>query len=393
MRICLVSQEYPPESGGGGIGTLTYLKAHALADRGHHIHVLCAAKDKIARTYADRLVTIHRIPEPTLTVAGFELSTYWLAYSFSVAEKLTRLSQEVHFDIIEFPEYGAEGFVYQTDTFQNRTSRYVVHLHGPIAMFTARLGWPEPGSTFDQVSAFMEQAVLRHADCISSVSRALATFCVDRYGCNPDAIRVLHSGVDTDRFQPNQETPSDRFPRILFVGNIAGNKGISGLVNVVLRLRDRYPNILLRAIGKPHGGMLATLRSLVEAQRAVNNVEFLGYVSHEELPTHYAWCDLMALPSHYEGFANVYLEAMSCGKPVIGCTTGGTPEAVIDGATGLLVAPGDAASLEEAIVTLSEDAGLRTRMGKHGAQHVRENFSLEKYADRVEMLYRGLLSE
>src|SRR5688572_11121024 len=120
MRICLVSQEYPPETGGGGIGTQTYLKAHGLSARGHEVYVVSASVDRKARTYRDKNVIIHRIPEPELNLPGYEQSTYWLAYSTSVAEKLHALSQDTSFDIIQFPEYCGEGFVYQTDTFRYR---------------------------------------------------------------------------------------------------------------------------------------------------------------------------------------------------------------------------------------------------------------------------------
>src|SRR5205809_691275 len=111
MRICLVSQEYPPETGGGGIGTQTYLKAQGLAARGHDVHVISASWDREARTYRDRGVLIHRIPEPALGVPGYEESTYWLAYSTAVAQKLHAIAQDISFDIIQFPEYGGEGFI------------------------------------------------------------------------------------------------------------------------------------------------------------------------------------------------------------------------------------------------------------------------------------------
>src|SRR5690242_19672951 len=111
MTICLVSQEYPPQTGGGGIGTQTHLRAHGLSARGHTMHVVSASWDAQFRTYQDGQATIHRVAEPQLQVAGYEVSTYWLAYSEAVAAKISELQKSIHFDIIQFPEYGGEGFI------------------------------------------------------------------------------------------------------------------------------------------------------------------------------------------------------------------------------------------------------------------------------------------
>src|SRR4051794_20879527 len=156
LTICLVSQEYPPQTGGGGIGTQTYLRARGLSARGHTVHVVSTSWDRADRTYADEGATIHRIGEVELEVPGYEQSTYWLAYSQAVAAKLTQLEQSVQFDIIQFAEYGGEGFIYQTDTFAYRKAKYVVQMHGPLAMFAEHWGWPEVGSVMHRVGCFME---------------------------------------------------------------------------------------------------------------------------------------------------------------------------------------------------------------------------------------------
>src|ERR1051326_4909368 len=118
MRICLVSQEYPPETGGGGIGTQTYLKAQGLSRRGHDIHVVSISWDGTEKVYRDGEITIHRIADPPPILPGHEPATHWLAYSIAVSAKLHALDKDLHFEIIQFPEYGGEGFIYQTDTYQ-----------------------------------------------------------------------------------------------------------------------------------------------------------------------------------------------------------------------------------------------------------------------------------
>jgi len=393
MKICLVSQEYPPETGGGGIGTQTYLKAQGLSALGHEVHVVSVSWDKEARTYFDGGATIHRIPEPELGVPGYEESTYWLAYSTSVAEKLHALSEDIAFDIIQFPEYGGEGFIYQTDTFQYKKMRYVVQLHGPLAMFAEYMGWPDRNSTLYRVGCFMEQTVIHHADRVLASSYNTATFCAQHYGYPLTQIHVIHSGVDTTKFFPQPQPQDECHPRILFIGNLAANKGILLLVKTVIQLRTRYPKIRLRIIGKGRKDFLSSLEKLILASDAKANFEFKGYVPHDKLADHFAWCDFFAGPSTYEpGPGNVYLESMACGKPVIACNTGGAPEVVRDQETGLLVPPGDTDSLENAIASLANDISLRECLGRNGMMWVEENFSIEKYINRVERLYRELIS-
>jgi glycogen synthase len=393
MKICLVSQEYPPETGGGGIGTQTYLKARGLSDRGHDVHVVSASWDRVARTYGDGKALIHRIPEPELGISGYEQSTYWLAYSTAVADKIHELSKEIQFDVIQFPEYGGEGFVYQTDTFRYRTARYVVQLHGPLAMFAEHMGWPDRNSTLHQIGCFMERTVIHHSDLVLASSHNTARFCAQTYDYPLDQINVIHSGIEIEKFLPRSQVPNGSHPRILFVGNIAGSKGIGSLVKAVLALKERYPKISLRAIGKGDGEFLQHLERMVDSAGAQNNVDFRGYVPYEELPEHYGWCDFFAGPSTYEpGPGNIYLEAMSCGRPVIACDTAGTPEVVLDQRTGLLVSPNNLDALINAIVELSDNKNVRERLAENGRQWIEENFSFEKYVDKVERLYKELVS-
>ncbi len=393
MRICLVSQEYPPETGGGGIGTQTYLKAQGLSARGHEVHVVSASCDREERTYADGQAVIHRIAEPQLPLPTDEPSTYWLAYSTAVAQKLHVLTSQVPFDIIQFPEYAAEGFVYQTATWRYRTAQYVVQLHGPLGMFAEHMGWPDVGSTFHQVGCFMERTVMYHADLILASSHNTARFCAERYDYPLEQIRVIHSGIDTTKFSPQSPGEEHGFsPRILFVGNLVGNKGFNLLVDAVLRLRKRYPQICLRMIGKGEKNDVAGAHRRIADAGAQGSFQILGYVPYADLPLHYAWCDIFAGPSTYEpGPGNIYLEAMACARPVIACNTAGAPEVVLDRRTGLLVSPRDSMSLERAVEELAGDAPLRQRLGAAGRQWVVSEFSLEKYTDKVEALYDGLL--
>jgi len=83
---------------------------------------------------------------------------------------------------------------------------------------------------------------------------------------------------------------------------------------------------------------------------------------------------------------------MSCGRPVIACNTAGAPEVVLDGKTGLLIPPGDSAALERAIATLAGDEATRVGMGANGRDWVRSQFAIDRYIDKVERAYQGVLA-
>src|SRR5215213_1517043 len=180
MRICIVSQEYPPETGGGGIGTQSYLKAQGLSARGHHVEVVSASW-KNPRSEYDGKALVHRIKPSDFGLKPFDQSIEWMSYSLSIAQQLAEMDAEKKFDIIQFPEYVGEGFFHQTNNFAWRKARYSVQLHGPLGMFAEHMGWPDKGSTTYTTGCFMENSVIHHSDGVLASSHNTARFCAGYY--------------------------------------------------------------------------------------------------------------------------------------------------------------------------------------------------------------------
>jgi glycosyltransferase involved in cell wall biosynthesis len=238
----------------------------------------------------------------------------------------------------------------------------------------------------------MEKTSLQYADRLLASSRHTADYCGRAYGVDTSAAGVVYSGVDVDRFSPHDTSNDDRSPKILFIGNLSGGKGVTDLLRVAARLKARFPKLVLRAIGKADAAQRAAIDRLIAEHGLSAHVELPGLVSHGQLPAHYAWCDVFAAPSVYEGGpGNVYLEAMASGKPVIACDTGGVPEVVLEGETGLLVRPHDLDAIEHAITALAEDAALPARFGLAGRERAVQHFSVTRYLDTCERHYRELL--
>src|SRR5690348_203379 len=161
MNVCLVSQEYPPETARGGIGTQTWNKAMSLSRLGHTVHVLtCVAADgPDLRTETCRGVAVHRMQPPGQETGRqfpiYNTPTYWLGYTFTVLRHLHDLIKTTAFDVIDFAEYGAEGFAYQLDRVPWNWAPVVLQLHAPVALLAKQMSWPEEDSNFCRVGSFM----------------------------------------------------------------------------------------------------------------------------------------------------------------------------------------------------------------------------------------------
>ena len=396
LRICLVAQEYPPETARGGIGSQTWNKAHALAELGHEVTVVSSSAEPApgTRTLVEDGITVHRLQPPGFAFPVYEPHTFWVGYSWAVLEALRRLEEERPFDLVDFAEYGAEGFAYQADRSRWRRTPVVVQLHGPLSMFAHRIGWPETDSTFYRLGTQMEDFSIRSADALMACSANIADFTASFHGLPRAGIDVVHCGVDVDAFGPHHEGSNGSGPTVLFVGNVAENKGVTTVLDAVLRLRPAHPRVRLQVIGKGDDDLVGELERRAAAAGAVDALDVVGFLDDRRLlPAYYRRADVFCSPADHEvGVANVYIEAMAAGCPVVAADTGGAPEAVLDGETGLLVPPRDDATLAVALDRLLADRALRADLGAAGRRRAEDYFAMDRYIDRVLAVYERALA-
>ncbi|MGQ9626713.1 MAG: glycosyltransferase [Anaerolineae bacterium] len=225
----------------------------------------------------------------------------------------------------------------------------------------------------------------------------------------PDKIKVIPCGVDSSLFRPlpraearaRLNLPDDRH-LVLFVGRIEPLKGIDTLLQAISRLVQSSPSwkdrLHLYIIG---GDFLSPgeegerqeflrLRQLYAELGLSEQVSFLGAKEQEILPWYYSAADVVVMPSFYESFGMVALEAMACGTPVIASRVGGLAQLVQDGKTGFLVSPGDSASLADKLARLLQDDGLRAEMGAQASSQARQ-YAWPKVAPQITKLYRQLI--
>ncbi len=391
MRIALVSQEYPPETAKGGIGTQTHAKAHGLAARGHEMVVISRAPDGIRSERMDGAVRVVRI-------GGFEKRmpvhteiADWVTYSATAAEALARLHEEKPFDLAEFPEWAAEGYVHLLNRTQWHGMPTAIHLHGPLAMFGHVMGWPEMDSEFFRTGTRLEATAVRLADAIASSSQCSLGWAAKSYGRDPANVPILHTGIDTERFRPLEVTKHAR-PTIVFAGKLAVNKGVFTLLEAALALAREFPDLQLRLIGRGAENISAALRKRAREAGLAGLLDLAGFVAHDRLPEAFCAAHVFAAPSSYEagpGFVN--LEAMACGLPIVTTSGSGTAEVVRDGDTGLLVPPDDVSSLAGALRRLLDDAALRARLGSNARAFTEAEASTPRCIARFEAFYQSVV--
>jgi glycosyltransferase involved in cell wall biosynthesis len=390
VRIALVSQEYPPETALGGIGSQTHMKAHGLSALGHEVFVISHSVDDERHDYRDGDVSVIRIPGKDGALPIYSDAARWISYSVEVAAAIAGLNAQQPLDIVDFPEWGAEGYVHLLNRTEWNWIPTVIHMHGPLVMFAHEIGWPEKESELYRVGTMMESTCLRLADAVFSSSDCSADWCAAHYGLSRATIPTLHSGIDTALFR-RQEVHRDGRPTIVFVGKIERNKGLTLLLEAAIELRQSFPRLLLRIIGRGNPELLSELEAKALSASAPDLLDVCGFVERQQLPLFLSSADVFAAPSTYEGGPGfVYLEAMSCGLPVIACAGSGSREAVTHGDTGLLIPPNDLESLTAALFELLSDREKAGAMGTRGRLYVEQHADSRDCLRRLESLYRSV---
>lgn len=254
---------------------------------------------------------------------------------------------------------------------------FVVSVHGLDAYFTRQAG----RFVRSRCKRVVEN-VYRRASAVICISEAVREQ-VNRH--IPATTAVIYNGVDPEMFAPPIAPGSQT--TILSVGNLIPTKGHASLLRSFARILAEFPECSLEIIGD--GPLRADLQKLAVDLGIAGAVHFRGRRSRDYVAKAIRRCRLFALPSEYEGLGCVYLEAMACAKPAIGCRGQGIEEVIEHGKSGLLVSPANDVELSDAIATLLRDAGLRQRIGFNARALILERFTLSRQAKELAEIYRG----
>lgn len=238
---------------------------------------------------------------------------------------------------------------------------YWLHPDGAAALACARrLGLPcvlgARGSDIHVrrgLGARQTRRVVQGADLLLTVSQAMARTAAERYGARPAAVRTIVNGFDTAVFHPRERAPlraalgiAADARLVTYVGRLVESKGLVELVTAIGRRAVRDPSLQLALVGD--GVMRERLGPLLEAHGLAGRCLLPGAMEPAGVARWIGASDLLCLPSWSEGYPNVVVEAIACGRPVVATDVGGTRE-IVDEHSGILVPPRDPAALEAAL--------------------------------------------
>jgi len=256
---------------------------------------------------------------------------------------------------------------------------YVVSVHGLDAFSTEQVSG-RAGEWCRRISQRVYRSS-RRVICISERVREQVLEGVGRT-CRTS---VVYNGVDPELFSPGSESASGG-PIILSVGNLIPIKGHAVLIRAVASLAADFPALTLEIIGD--GPERSHLHTLVQQLQLGARVRFLGRLSRHQVAAAMRRCTVFALPSRYEGLGCVYLEAMSVGKPVIGCRGQGIAEIIQHGSNGFLVGPDNEKELALALAMLLGDESRRRNLGAAARDTILDRLTLAQQAESLTRIYR-----
>ncbi|HVG53295.1 MAG TPA: glycosyltransferase [Vicinamibacterales bacterium] len=252
----------------------------------------------------------------------------------------------------------------------------------------------------------MQKRVQRYtcqfADRILVNADAVKDWLIANEGYDGSKIVVIRNGVDMTRFggapagaRIRSELGIAADARlVVVVSRLARLKGIEHFLQAAAALKPRYPDVRFLVVGEtspPAPAYLEELKAQARALGVERVVIFTGLRS--DVPDLLGAADVSVMPSLNEALSNVLLESMAAGAPVVATRVGGTPEALIDGETGLLVPPGDTGAIVASVSQLLDDPALARRLGIAARRVISEQFSVERMVTATQDLYAELLAQ
>jgi glycogen(starch) synthase len=387
MNVCFFSREYPPETHAGGIGTYTHNTAVALSGLGHEVHVIASTRGSGGTSCVDG-VWLHRLGTSGDAPRGLDR----LRYSRSVARAAGKIG--VRFDIVQASEFGAEAFWFSL----RKRAPLVTRLATPLFL-TERLNAAAQSAGRILVNR-MERAQTRRSDGVLASTRALAGVAAAEWKIPPSRIEVIPNSVDVGRIVRLAESrPLPQIlrnkPYLLYFGRLEERKGIRVLADALPSFMEKDAEIWVVFAGSDSGYQGTPFREIIEdaaGLRARNRLVFFDNLPQEELFPIVAAARIVVLPSLWEAFGFVCVEALALGRPVIATSGSGFEEIIDDGDSGYLVAPGDSGRLAAKILACLRDDTELSRISA-GAKKRAADFAVTRIVPRLLQFYERVREE
>lgn len=393
LNICLISREFPPDTAFGGIATFSIDTALMLQRRGHKVTVF--SQSLSSSHVADyNGIEVHKIKVPAPFETYKRLPVFISAFNAVLFREIRQCHRKNAFDLVDAPDHLAEGL------FPSLFGKLpiVTRLHTPYALIVAMgLNNYKKNLSYRAIYAMEKMQIRRssmlYAPCLDLVRRCESLFDIDNL-----PVKIFGYPLDLEMFSPADDALRRAPSRILFLGRLEQRKGIKSIVEAFPKLRARHPNATLTLVGRdtPNIDGWASAKSFMmdafEKAGCSAHVNFEDYVPLDRLPAFFHNHDIVWVPSMYDNFPIIALEAMACGKAVVVADSGGLPEMITDGATGLVFPVGNSDLLAARTAELFESPELAWRLGENARRYAVENCSEDAIYSATMDLYQASMA-
>ncbi|MFF0148686.1 (1-_4)-alpha-D-glucan synthase (UDP-glucose) [Amycolatopsis sulphurea] len=394
MRVLMLSWEYPPVVI-GGLARHVHALARHLAQQGHEVVVLCrhtAGTDASTHPRSDRVVDGVRVVRVAEDPMHLTFERDLVAWTLAMGHAMIRAAQDLlrswQPDVVH-----AHDWLVTHPAIAVAEAAHVP-LVGTIHATEAgrHSGWLS--HPLNQQVHSVEWWLANRADALITCSQAMRAEVAHLFEIDAAEVAVIHNGIEARSWRVSagevakmreRHSPAGA-PLLLFFGRLEWEKGVQDLLTALPRIRRRFPGTRLVVAGKGrHHDELVEQSRKLRIRRAV---DFAGHLPDRDLRALLAAANAVVLPSRYEPFGIVALEAAAAKAPLVASTAGGLGEVVLDGETGLAFEPGDVTGLTEAVTAVLNDAAAATRRARAAQSRLSGDFDWGRIAEETVKVYR-----
>lgn len=388
LNICLISREFPPDTAFGGIATYSLDTALILKSHGHDVTVF---SQSLTGNYVGEIqgIKVHKIKVPPPFGSYRLLPAFIVGFNFVVLREVIRSHQQRPFDIIDAPDHLAEGLFATLLP----DIPVVTRLHTPFALLVEMgLNNYRKGFSYWAIK-FMEKLALRNSQLLYAPTHDLVQRCNQLFSLDGIPVQIFGYPVNLKLFSPpKRDIPYFDSPKILFLGRLEQRKGIETIAAAFPQVRAKYPETTLTLVGHDTSNIRGFdsarqyLESKFKQAGCTDAVQFIDHLPLNQLPDVFQSHDIVWVPSLYDNYPLICLEAMACGKAVIVSDAGGLPEIVQHNETGLVFKKGDAGALARYTLQLCASPELRQSLGNKARIYCEEHCSEDTiYLKNIEL--------
>ncbi len=384
----MVSWEYPPVVV-GGLGRHVHHLATALAAAGHDVVVLSrrqSGTDPSTHPSTDETVEGVRVVAAAQDPHEFDFATDMMAWTLAMGHAMLRAGLALRTgekpwvpDVVHAHDWlVAHPAIALAEFFD---VPLVSTIHATEA--GRHSGWVS-GPISRQVHA-VESWLVRESDSLITCSASMSDEITELFGPALAETRVIRNGIDAAMWPFAKRQPRHGPPQLLYVGRLEYEKGIHDAIAALPRIRRTHPSTTLTIAGE--GTQRQWLEEQARKHKVLKATTFVGRLDHDGLLRLLHQADAAVLPSHYEPFGIVALEAAATGTPLVTSNVGGLGEAVINGQTGISCPPRDVAGLAAAVRTVLDDPDAAQQRAIAARERLTADFDWHTVADETAQVY------